>query len=656
MAIMALVVIVASSAGFGQDETAEESRIGDPAACAANPRCDRLTGCIAPKPPTSATYIIPDDANGRLYDQALIAFFGCREGAKAEKQLRLLSSRQAGLQSLTSDLRDYVSRKIRNWNGEIFWAPASQSSNPITQAGDEVRSVFGPIPRVDCTENGARTLITEVDGNRVDLKPNSDKPGSPLEFWHYSVDGTTVRWTQTLPKCDKPTLAGGVSFCGMNSRLGLQSRGPVEWIVLCRKTVDQLDAEPEVDPKPYWQSTNTEYKLLGYIGFNRLSGEVAFFDGHPESSFRWDDTMAPPGGSGYSDDQGRTEAEQIYDPEFRIRCEECHDNKEPRIFTPYIKQRRVGYPDPKLREKFSLGNLLPSEPRSPQDPYRVIGSSFTAIASENINNGMVFTDPAGNCTACHNLTNLNTGRIFMSDAVGRLDGSEAAHRTMWALSNGQGKIHPWMTAKGGNDAPAEITDAHWDALVQCVQDSTRVECNGERIYTSCPAPGSDADEKTRIPDPALPTDLFILVGPNPDNDSNEFTRKISILWKYHNTLGNVPERDDVRFNVAVKETDLPSGQGEPAPQDFPTLRQATSVQRPGPEDLIVLENVSFKGSTKWTDAPPVSGPRDYAVEAPARCGKRYLVRIVPSRFCFDQSGQLFGTKDHLFHADVTCSP
>ena len=94
-------------------------------------------------------------------------------------------------------------------NGDIFWAPASASDNPVTRFGDEARAVFGPIPDADCNDD-AVTMPIEVDGNGVELRRNVGKPGQPLEFQHRDASGRIVRWTKDIPRCDKPSLAGNV--------------------------------------------------------------------------------------------------------------------------------------------------------------------------------------------------------------------------------------------------------------------------------------------------------------------------------------------------------------------------------------------------------------------------------------------------------------
>ncbi|MDX8463921.1 hypothetical protein RFM67_34500, partial [Mesorhizobium sp. VK2D] len=127
-------------------------------------------------------------------------------------------------------------KAVTRWNPDIFWPPASKSTDVITRSGDEARAVFGPIPDGDCDSPQMKVIPLEVDGNVVDLKPNPTKPGSPLEFEHRNVSGEVVKWTATLPKCDKPSLTGSTTYCGLNSRVVRVVRGNVEWLFLCRKS------------------------------------------------------------------------------------------------------------------------------------------------------------------------------------------------------------------------------------------------------------------------------------------------------------------------------------------------------------------------------------------------------------------------------------
>ena len=202
---------------------------------------------------------------------------------------------------------------VLRWNADIFWEPASASSDAVTRFGDEARAVFGPIPKADCASPAARTFPLEVDGNIVDLVPNPDKPGGALEFQHRDVSGNVVKWTTSIPKCDKPSLAGTVAYCGLNSRLHRVVRGNVEWLFFCRKS----NSSREVANDPYWQRSDPRFALLGTIGFNKSSGEIVFFDGRKDrAEFDWSKPLVPPGGRSYADATGRAAAAALYDPTF----------------------------------------------------------------------------------------------------------------------------------------------------------------------------------------------------------------------------------------------------------------------------------------------------------------------------------------------------
>jgi hypothetical protein len=638
---------------------------------------DKLTGLVPPKNPFGPMEKLPvGDPRVAQYEKELREFLQRRQvliqvrkeydrGVSEQKRLRFA----ALLQPIQSN---YFAGKVAKWNGSIFWAPASKTTDINLQFGDEARSVFGPIPPFDTSKLGTVTrpdgwtvvtgvLVGEVEGNQIELKPNTSKPGNPLEFLHRDVNGNIVSWTPTIEKCDKPSLAGGVTPCGTSSRLSRAVKGNVEWIALARKTksVQTLTADP------YWMPGNSSYELIGYIGFNRASGEVVFFDGtYSGMKFNWDAPTVPPGGSGYADDAGRAIAAQTYDTTFKIGCVACHDNKKPRIITPYIKQARVGYRDDALAKTFSLGALLPSLPRGERAPYRVVGSSYTAVHAQILNQSRMVDDPTNNCNVCHGLTNSGAGR-FASDAVGKLGtlsgdpGIENSYRTDWALRTGAGKIHPWMVPDSGNDissVPPVLTDADWATLKTVIDNAP---ASSLPVYTSAPAPESLISDSTRIADPSAPTNFSLTVADNRDGAAEVMPKEIHLTWNYLNGLGGVPERDDVRFNVAILEKDIPPGGGNPSMTDFPTIDDAkglNAVEVGGgvysDGNLIILEDVSFSGHQQWTDPSPTTIPRQYRVDFPATKNKRYLIRVVAKRFPFDQSAELYSGADHVFSVDV----
>lgn len=561
---------------------------------------------------------------------------------------------------------------VEAWNADILWEPAAVSEDPITKFGDEARAVFGPIPPGDCNAPYSRRLILEVDGNSVDLAPNPSKPEVPFEFEHRDANGNLVKRTTSLPKCDKPSLAAS-AYCAMNSRLARVNLNHVSWTFLCRKSSSSL----EVDNIEYWRSTDPRFALYGAIGFNDLTGEIAFVDGRKDrDTFDWSSPFVPPGGQSYSDVVGRARAREIYDKTFKIDCHACHDNKKPYVIDPHVKQARVGYAFGETDGRaaaFALGEFLPQRTAKAEAPFRVIGSGYTAGRAFEMRRAKAVGFPGHPCTACHSLTTLESGRRFAADAAGKMPtvvhptpGQLDAlfeqkvlltnvknHRTDWALRSGAGKIYPWMRPVNGGDLSVpslDLSDADWSRLSQCLWDAGGEECGYQPLYTACPAPGKDGD----------------------GFDAKDFTTEVNwqlqgrelpalrLKWRYRNGYGEVPTRDDVRFDIAVLVTEPPPAIRQPLDSEFPTTSAAKGNEfktirgQVGMSGAaILIKNASFRGHGRWSDPSPTTAMRDYAVDVPAVCGKRYLFRVLPKRFCFDYSGVVYGS-GYIVHADITC--
>ena len=644
-------------------------------ACEQESRCDKLTGCIAPSPPRGPILrVLPDGGEYDRYVRGLRAFQACRELVLLSMKPRTSRVQLAGFGQLRIK-EDTFANAVERWNGNIFWEPASESSNVTTRFGDEARVVFGPIPDGNCADSAAKALSVEVEGNIVELRPNLSKVGSPLEFAHRDAADNIVKWTDSIPRCDKPSLAGNVSYCGLNSRLNRVIRGNVEWLFFCRKSTASL----EVRSDPYWQQSNPKFALFGTIGFNRRTGEIVFFDGRKDQKeFDWTSRFGPPGGQSYSDKDGRATAEALYDPTFQIQCYACHDNKNAYVINPHAGQARIGYlsgrNDPRAIA-FSLGEYLPQTPRREGAPFRVIGSGYTSTYSVELASAKTVQDPTGNCTSCHTLTTQVTGQRFAPDAVAqepwisnpswgqaqdllaeRMKHLQIAnHRTDWALRSGDGKIHPWMVPEYGNELtalPPEISNADWQKLSNCLWGAGGGECGYQPLYTSCPAPESEEEG-------SLVTDATVEV--LPQNSEEDGGRRLRLRWRYLNDYGGVPERDDVRFNVAVLQQALTEAAASPSASDYPSAAEARDAESAAPDGPIVisgsatlLRNVSYSGHTRWTEPTPSTSPRLFELVLPAACNQRYLIRVVPKRFCFDQSNIAYGSKSHLLYADVSC--
>jgi hypothetical protein len=636
--------------------------------CDQDPRCDRVTGCLAPEWPFDASYEqLPEGPLTDTYYQGLAAFEDCREQA-----LEAQGAMTRGLFS-DSDLAAFADR-VAAWNPAVFWAPASKAPyRSVARAGDEARAVFGPLPPVDCTDSGSKLLGLEVDGDAVDLVPDPDSGGAP-RFRFTDASGAFVKWTDVITACDKPSIAGGVTFCGMNSHLWRQVNKNVSYLALCRKS--ESDKVDLLSTDPYWLTSNHEFKLLGYIIFNKTTGEVAFFGEKPVRPVPFDSsaTQAPPGGAGYADDTGRAAAELLYDEYAGVGCPGCHDNKEPQTITPYVKQGRVGYvPDSPQQTAFSLGEYLPEQIRYATAPYRVIGSMRTANRNNQGLLGYAISDPStAECTGCHPLTSDNTGALFAAaaaavpssgdpdagmDPIGALAPGVYQHLTAYARQS----IQPWMTQSGRPGGTA-MTAAEWQQLAACVKNPAQgPDCNPLPLYTACPQPESTATADTALADPSGPSAPATRVLDARDG-GNTFTQEVHVTWSYLDSLGGVPTRDDVRFQLAIKEVDLRADGAPPAPSDYPSYSDTVAAMLPtlsgtvhGKDALVVVEDISSLDAPAFTDPPPSASTRGYEVDHPARKGKRYTYRLLAKRFCFDQSNIVysgFANGEHTFYVDV----
>ncbi len=679
LVVSADVSISRGQIAIGTSDTLAAMQRKSGTACELDRRCDRTSGCIGPAPPPEAVgvYILPDDEKHARYVRELEVFQLCRQLVEF---LRLSPARRfhaVDFRAAELEGANFAAITSR-WNGAFLWAPASASLDTITRFGDEARAVFGPIPEGDCSSENARVLPLQVDGNIVDLKPNPHKEGHPLEFEHRDAAGDIVKWTDGITQCDKPSLAGSAAYCGLNSRLNRVEQGNVDWLFLCRKS----SRNGEVDTTPYWQRSNPKFALYGVIGFNRLTGETAFFDGRKDRrEFDWSEKFAPPGGRSYSDSRGRAAAEALYDPTFQVECSACHDNKSPYVITPSVQQARVGYLDGSDSNAiaFSLGNLLPKTARRRSTPFRVIGSAYTATYRISLERAWTVSDPTGNCTQCHTLTTQVTGQRFAADAVAkapaiirptrsqslRLKAEQGklrqinAHRTVWATRTGAGKIHPWMLPIEGNSlstlAP-EISSGDWSVLSNCLWGAGGAECDYKPLYTSCPIPGG-----REYGDISEPVDFSIKVLAAP-SVGLQTDRVLRLDWKYLNDYGGVPQRDDVRFNVVVKSVEIPNTGIAPSDRDYPGRDEADDrnfvviagdVGMSG--EAMFIRNMSFLGHSRFTEPTPSTELRTFQLDLPAKCNRRYLVRVVPKRFCFDQNVLVYGRKDYVQHADISCS-
>jgi hypothetical protein len=113
--------------------------------------------------------------------------------------------------------------------------------------------------------------------------------------------------------------------------------------------------------------------------------------------------------------------------------------------------------------------------------------------------------------------------------------------------------------------------------------------------------------------------------------------------------------------VAVEETAIPPDGKAPAASDYPSMDD-TEGKRFTPAygeigisgSAMLIQNASYVGHARWTEPTASIRLRDFRIDLPGTCDRRYLFRILPKRFCFDQSNVAYSSTDHVIYADVVC--
>ena len=72
------------------------------------------------------------------------------------------------------------------------------------------------------------------------------------------------------------------------------------------------------------------------------------------------------------------------------------------------------------------------------------------------------------------------------------------------------------------------------------------------------------------------------------------------------------------------------------------------------ESAMLIQNASYLGHTRWTEPTASTWLRDFRIDLPGTCNRRYLFRVLPKRFCFDQSNVAYSSADQVLYADVVC--
>jgi len=610
---------------------------------------------------------------------------------------------------------------IVSLNSNYLWVPAPRTSLLTGEnlpkniiAGDEARAVFGQIPMLSCADPSAHTLHIQVNGNQVRLMPNPSKSGRK-QFAHFNTRGEIVEWTDSIARCDKPSLAGGVSECGTASRMVINKSkvSPVTWVLLCRKSMVEFEpiqvGRPRTDfgkekdledPDSinnqrygdYWASDNPYYSLFGLIGFNEITGETTFFDGLKKdwNSYRFDDPVYPPGGFGYRDNTFRAkeiskpEEDSFYTNEHTIKCHTCHDNSNPWILSPHTNFEEVGYRNRTRRQIFSSAQF--SGLQSYNSEFRLIGSDYInqidPMGQEGyklLSSAQSFTLDPG-CSQCHKLTTQMSGRYFAFDSLGLVnqqpppshiyndpEGTEwflqweylKNSRSRWATDIG--KVHPWMplplvsSGRFMDPAPSDLYTRAPQALKVlqeqlelCAQpelhrpDQDVSSCNYQPLYTECPAPDLNLDQVSL------------------KFEARGTTQRLT--WQYQNDYGDVPDRDDVRFDVVLQQVPLTDPAGKTASSVYPSVELpqtgslASLLSSANGDGIARIHNVAPGNQPIYTDPAPSDRPRQYELKLPPlQCGYKYVASIKAKRFCFDTQPEKLSISQATVGLDVLCN-
>ena len=97
------------------------------------------------------------------------------------------------------------------------------------------------------------------------------------------------------------------------------------------------------------------------------------------------------------------------------------------------------------------------------------------------------------------------------------------------------------------------------------------ECGYKPLYTPCPAPES----KRRVPALLARRSRFFRSKPQGKRRS-----RLRLRWKYLNNYGGVPERDDIRLNIAVRQRALSYGCVPSSANDYPSAMRPRTQKRP----------------------------------------------------------------------------
>ncbi|MBV1857749.1 MAG: hypothetical protein KUG77_04995 [Nannocystaceae bacterium] len=509
----------------------------------------------------------------------------------------------------------------------------------------QCEAVLGKIPAISCdpANPAPGTHVTRipvfVDGYLLGFGGDRDEE----EFARRAANDDYT--------CDFPSI-GGDFPCSVGSTLVQyenEDNPNVQWVGLCRGVSED---NPGYD----------RFIGNGLIGANTVTGEMCFFFAAN------DDEDAPyvlPKLS--SDVTSEAELGQWLPPrDMPGSCLSCHPNNDPWVMTPwlqpsymaqvltnddyplelpdgvalddifaarFIRQTDARYktllpePLPKGRTAWTEEEILGDDGELLRRQYRAVGSSYVANeAAGTVKNRSGIKDPAWEvdfrkrlrlqpsdtscAAACHAVANAHFDRMA-KDSFGEKYANKYLSDSMREAGTVGGT---WMPPGGGSAEP-------WRSMFEGSKATVPA-------ITECPIP-------KRLETPAS---VSVHCASSDDSEPGAF---LDVQWSYLNDYGDVPGRDDIRFDVAITVTpgsELLGLASNGAPEGI--------RMEAGAANTVVIRDV----------APVSKGGSEYALEVPISDDDVVRVEVQPKRFCFEEPDRhpfAFAQPD-VIEVDVDC--
>ena len=498
----------------------------------------------------------------------------------------------------------------------------TDDGNRIADYVKQCESVLGPVPEINCDPQypAPGTRVTKIPVFLEGLLLGFDDD--------LSIEEQTILAQRELDEdytCDFATL-GGDFPCSVGSTL-VQYESPdnpnVQWLGLCRGV----------------QRDNPRYDRFignGLIGANIQTGEMCFFFGtnsDPEGTYE----LPPLSGTSASNDELSPWRPPRQMPG---SCISCHANNDPWILTPWLMPDYMhdvltdpSYPlrlpeDVQLEDVMAaryvrstpveLKRMLPEAPadgriawteeeifgtdaRLKRRQYRILGSSYVDVEAEgsvmartgdkpdswytNFRERLLLQPLEVSCaSSCHATGNANFEKLAR-DALGD-------------------KYSRFVSATGRNP---NVRGFHWMDPNQLIDpESVDLETYTTPAITHCPIP----KQIERAPSMRV----HCAAG-----EASE--TYVDLSWDYVNDYGGVPNRNDVRFDVAY-------GAVQSMPHEF-----GASTANP-----LVGEPMVADGAIEVLADLAATSDSHYRVRVSVPAGETSVeIRLQPKRYCFEET-------------------